>query len=134
MSAHSKTKFTPSDDTGTVHFLEIDYGKAGRAFRETDPVFTEREAVHLITSGEEDRPVLRVLAVNLNEGWSRDVTEDIASLVFYHFDGEGDFSSMTSAARAFVERFGHDVEECERLIESNAINWARHQSSLSASL
>ena len=65
-------------DNVTIHIVLNDFGELGRAFVETD----ESEAdewtiVSKIISGEYSNPV-RVVAFNLAEGWSRDVTEDIA--------------------------------------------------------
>jgi len=62
----------------TVHIVLDDFGKAGRVYRETDEAEASFESVSddLIT-GQFNNPV-RVIAFNTAEGWSRDVSEDVA--------------------------------------------------------
>jgi len=53
-------------------------GRLGRAFRETGEERTDREAVIAdLFAGEYSEPV-RIIAFNTAEGWSRDVSVDIA--------------------------------------------------------
>ena len=53
-------------------------GRLGRAFRETSEERTDREAVIAdLFAGEYSEPV-RIIAFNTAEGWSRDVSVDIA--------------------------------------------------------
>lgn len=55
-----------------------DFGFLGRAWRETDEADTNRETlVQDLLDGQYDSPV-RIVAFNTAEGWSGDVTEDIA--------------------------------------------------------
>lgn len=63
-----------------VYLVLNDYGdKLGRAWTEADEAQTDRETVvRDLLSGQHSNPV-RVVAFNAAEGWSRDVTEDIAS-------------------------------------------------------
>ena len=96
-------------DDVTVHIVLNDFGgKFGRAFLETD----EEEAdewtiVSNILNGEYSNPV-RVVAFNIAEGWSRDVTDDIAQAVIERGRSENHFSK---AAKEFVERtLGESVE------------------------
>jgi hypothetical protein len=68
-------------DNVTVHIVLNDFGNVGRAYVETD----EEEAdewtiVSKIMDGEYSNPA-RVVAFNIAEGWSRDVTEAIAQAV-----------------------------------------------------
>jgi hypothetical protein len=62
----------------TVYVVENDFGRAGRAYVETD---VESASLDDITgrliAGEYSNPI-RVIAFNTAEGWSRDVSEDIA--------------------------------------------------------
>ena len=62
----------------TVHIVLDDFGKAGRIYRETDEEDTTLGSVvgDLLT-GQFNNPV-RVVAFNTSEGWSRDVSEDVA--------------------------------------------------------
>ena len=85
-----------------------DFGeKLGRAFLETDEAKADEwTIVSNIGSGEYSNPV-RVVAFNIAEGWSRDVTEDIAHAVIER-RRENHFSKV---AKEFVERtLGESVE------------------------
>jgi hypothetical protein len=65
----------PDQDT---YMVLDDFGRLGRAWRETDEGATDREAlIRNLLSGEDNSPV-RIVAFNTAEGWSRDVTVDIA--------------------------------------------------------
>jgi hypothetical protein len=58
-----------------------DLGSLGRAWRETDEERTDRETlIRGLLVGEYENPV-RIVAFNPTEGWSRDVTMDIADEV-----------------------------------------------------
>ena len=66
----------PEQDTYLV--LDDFDGRLGCAWRETLPDQTDRESlIRGLLAGEYSNPV-RIVAVNTNEGWSRDVTLDIA--------------------------------------------------------
>jgi hypothetical protein len=60
-------------------YLVLDnFGQLGRAWRETDEESADRETViRDLLTGEYESPV-RIVAFNTAEGWSRDVTLDIA--------------------------------------------------------
>ena len=64
----------------TVHIVLNDFGdRLGRAYCETDESESdENTIIENIINGEYSHPV-RVVAFNTNEGWSRDVTEEIAA-------------------------------------------------------
>jgi hypothetical protein len=66
-----------SDDI-TVYLVLNDYGKLGSAYVETDPAEADRESIiRNFLSGQYGN-VGRVVAFNTAEGWSWDVSEDIA--------------------------------------------------------
>jgi hypothetical protein len=70
----------PENDV-TPYIVVEDFGDLGRAFRETDLAEADFDTmVRNIISGEYRNP-LRVVAFNTVEGWSRDVSEDIANAV-----------------------------------------------------
>jgi hypothetical protein len=70
----------PENDV-TVYLVVEDFGHLGQAFRETDISEADFDTMVLnIISGEYRNP-LRVVAFNTVEGWSRDVSEDIANEV-----------------------------------------------------
>ena len=55
-----------------------DFGRLGRAWRETDEAGANRTTLVLnLLDGQYEDPV-RIVAFNTTEGWSRDVTVDIA--------------------------------------------------------
>jgi hypothetical protein len=56
-------------------------GRIGRAWRETDEQATDRKTlIRDLLAGEYNNPV-RIVAFNTAEGWSRDVTVDVADEV-----------------------------------------------------
>ena len=65
----------PQQDT---YIVLDDFGSLVRAWRETDEVGANRAAlIRNLLDGQYENPV-RVVAFNTTEGWSRDVTVDIA--------------------------------------------------------
>jgi hypothetical protein len=67
-------------------------GRLGRAWRETNEDRTDRETVIAdLLAGEYSGPV-RVIAFNTAEGWSRDVTMDIADEVRRRFTEDEEVS------------------------------------------
>jgi hypothetical protein len=97
---HTAPGLVPEFDV-TVHIVLDDFGKAGRVYRETDEEDGGLEAVigNLFT-GQYNNPV-RVIAFNTAEGWSRDVSEDVAWEVLNRAVKEN--RSIASATRNFVE-------------------------------
>jgi hypothetical protein len=85
-----------------AYIVVNDYGQQlGRAYAETDEAKAdEKTVVSDIISGQYSNPV-RVVAFNTVEGWSRDVTEDIARAVLEQGESESDLSE---SAKKFVER------------------------------
>ncbi|MDB5555454.1 MAG: hypothetical protein JWL86_5438 [Rhizobium sp.] len=61
-----------------VHIVLEDYGLLGRAYRETDEAAADEKTLidDILTCQFEH--IVRIIAFNTVEGWSRDVTEDIA--------------------------------------------------------
>jgi hypothetical protein len=76
---HAARVAAPSDDV-TVYLVLNDY-KTGLAYVETAPAEADRETIiRNFLSGQYSN-ALRVVAFNTAEGWSRDVSEDIAGEV-----------------------------------------------------
>jgi hypothetical protein len=69
---------TPDPDDVTVYLVVNDYGHLGRAFVETDIAEADRETVLRNFISRQYSNALRVIALNTAEGWSRDVSEEIA--------------------------------------------------------
>ena len=68
----------PDDTNRDVYLVLDDFGRLGKAWRETDEAGTSRATlVRNLLDGQYENPV-RIIAFNTAEGWSRDVTVDIA--------------------------------------------------------
>jgi len=68
----------PEDTNRDVYLVLDDFGRLGRAWRETDEAGADRATLVLnLLDGQYEEPV-RIVAFNTAQGWSRDVTVDIA--------------------------------------------------------
>jgi hypothetical protein len=62
----------------TTYIVLEDFGRLGRAYRETDLQRSDFEdVISDLLTGQFEQP-LRVIAFNVREGWARDVSNDIA--------------------------------------------------------
>jgi hypothetical protein len=88
MPAHDNTSL-PSGPDGTVYLVLDDFGRFGRAWRETDEGEADRRTIITnLLSGQYERP-LRIVAFHAAEGWARNVTAEIASEIserIYDYD------------------------------------------------
>jgi hypothetical protein len=85
----------------TVYSVEDDYGPIGRSFRETDAAKADRETtLQDLYSGQFNDPV-RVIA--FSEGWSRDVSYELAAELQRRADIEG--QELIGTVAAFVEAY-----------------------------
>ena len=86
----------------TVYLVVNDFGQLGKAYVETDIAEADREAIiRNFISGQYSN-ALCVLAFNTAEGWSRDVSEDIANEVLERaFDADENLSEDT---KRFIDR------------------------------
>src|ERR1044071_8009060 len=75
-----------------LYFVEVDYGRIGTAFVETDRnTNTRASIVRDIVDGQYDRgEIIKILEVREDEGTCRDVTEDIANEVTQEIYRRGD--------------------------------------------
>jgi hypothetical protein len=91
----------PSDDV-TVYLVENDFGELGRTFVETDIAEADPETViRNFLSGQYSN-AQRVVAFNTAEGWSRDVSEDIAGQVLDRaYDAD---ETLTDGTKRFIDR------------------------------
>jgi hypothetical protein len=65
----------PEDD---IYLVLDDFGRLGRAWRESDEAGASRTTlVRNLLDGQYENPI-RIVAFNTTEGWSRDVTVEIA--------------------------------------------------------
>jgi uncharacterized membrane protein len=68
----------PTDDGQNVYIVLDDFGRNGRAFRETNAERADFEAVIMdMFEGQYQNPV-RVVGFNTAEKWSQDVSGDVA--------------------------------------------------------
>jgi hypothetical protein len=68
----------PKGDDQTVYLVIDDFGPNGRSYRETDVETSDLETVLVDLLGGQYNNPIRVVAFNTAEGWSQDVSEDIA--------------------------------------------------------
>jgi hypothetical protein len=103
----SSPTLVPSLDVA-VYLVLDDFGEIGRAYREAGEETSDVEAViNGMLSGEYTKP-LRVVAFNTAEGWSRDVSENIAWEVLNRAVEQG--VTLPTPTYAFVASIvGEDV-------------------------
>jgi hypothetical protein len=90
----------PSHPDTTVHLVLDCYGALGCAYVETDPAKADFDTiVRNLISGEYRNPA-RVIAFNYVEGWSHEVSEDVARAMWERQRGE----PMERHVRDFIER------------------------------
>jgi hypothetical protein len=100
MAQHAASPPLAHSRAGTVYLVLDDFGGLGCAYRETDAAQADPKPV-VALSGQYRHP-LRVVALNITEGWARDVSADIAREVrtrALEFEQE-----LPAAVRDFVER------------------------------
>jgi hypothetical protein len=97
---HVDPKSLINQPSGTVHLVLEDFGVLGRAYRETDEAHADAGTiVERILRGDYSAPV-QVIAFNLESGWVRDVSTQIARALIARTEGGG----LPEHARRFVER------------------------------
>jgi hypothetical protein len=106
----SPVSLVPEQD---LHFVLCEFGRFGQAYVETDPMEADASTiVRNLLQGQYDRPV-RVLALNVEEGWVRDVSEIIAAKVQ---DVAGrEQQGLTAGTRAFIEAHADPIDEQQML-------------------
>jgi hypothetical protein len=78
-------------------------GRLGRGWRETDEEATSRDTlIRDLMDGQYSNPTC-IVAFNTAEGWSRDVTKDIADDLRRHFM---EYDDAPASVQAFVETAG----------------------------
>jgi hypothetical protein len=93
----------------TVYLVVNDFGQFGKAYVETDIAEADRNTIiRNFISGQYSN-ALRVVAFNTAEGWSRDVSKDIANEVLERaFDADENLSEDT---KRFIDRHGSPGEK-----------------------
>ena len=96
----------PRDANDDVYLVLDELPTSGRVWRElSEEAANEQTVLKLIANGEFHDPV-RVVAFNITEGRSRDVTGEIAEALLDREASEGDLSQ---SARIFVGRLLHSA-------------------------
>ena len=115
MSSRWTPSIVPNDREDTVYIVEDDFGKVGRAYRETEIGFEDLEStVNDLISGQYNNPV-RIVAFNTEEGWARDVSRDIAREIQRRHDMAAE--DVPSHVEDFVDRYaGRDRQLALRLV------------------
>src|ERR1700761_6969438 len=106
----------PSNDDQNVYIVVDDFGRNGQSYRETDVEHAGLETtIANLMTGEYRNPI-RVVAFNIAERWSEDVSEDIAREIRRRFDLQA--TDVPSAIQDFVEGYeGHTQQLTLRLGE-----------------
>src|ERR1700743_603641 len=101
----------PKNDDHTVYIVLDDFGRPGRAYRETDVERADLEAVIMdLLEGQYSDPV-RVVGFHTAEGWSRDVSADVVQEIRHRCDLQ--MRDVPFGLENFVERYEgryHDVQ------------------------
>jgi hypothetical protein len=83
-----------------VYLVLDDFGKIGRAYREVDETQADRATlIKDLICGQYNNPV-RIVAFNTSEGWSRDVSEEIAREIREWADRKGE--ELSSGLREWI--------------------------------
>lgn len=89
----------PNDRLDKDFYLVLEDFRAGAAFRETDEGIACTSLINDLLSGQYDN-VLRVVAFNPVEGWSRDASEESANALDQHV---ADGREVSEGLRDFIE-------------------------------
>jgi hypothetical protein len=88
------------ETSATAHLVLDDFGVLGRSWRETDEIRADAETtIGNILRGDYTDPA-QVIAFNVAEGWSRDVSAEIARALIERTRS----GPMPEHVRRFVER------------------------------
>ncbi len=110
-----KSNWTPSivpdGNDQTVYLVADDFGRNGRAWRETDCETADLETViQDLLSGQYQSPI-RVIAFNTAERWAEDVSEDVAHELRRRCDLQ--MRDIPTGLQNFTDRYEgryHDVQ------------------------
>jgi hypothetical protein len=97
---HLPYSMVPGHKHPDIYLVLDDFGPLGKAWRETDEAGTNRSTlVRNLIDGHYESPV-RIVAFNTAEGWSRDVTMDIADELRRRYV---EFDEVPASILRFVE-------------------------------
>jgi hypothetical protein len=105
----------PRRDDQDIYLVVADLGRLGRVWREVDFEATDFETVAMDLLTDQYKNPIGIFAFNPAEGWSRDVSEDIARELRLRCDLQ--LRDLPSSIQDFVERFeGHQAQLTLRLV------------------
>ncbi len=112
MRGSSRTpSIVPNDGDQNVYIVLDDLGRDGRASRQIDVERTDLETVITAMLDGEYRSPVRVVGFNTAEGWSQDVSADVAHEIRHRCDLQ--MRDVPFYLEDFVERYEgryHDVQ------------------------
>ena len=94
----------PDSDDRDIYLVLNDYDRLGRAWCETDEERTDRETIITYLMEGQYRNPIRIVAFNTAEGWSRDVSEEIADEIAERCARDG--FDVPSFLESFLDRHG----------------------------
>jgi hypothetical protein len=98
---HRSPSIVPQEANQDTYLVLDDFGgRLGRAWRETDEEDTDRETPIRDLIDDQCGNPARIVAFNTAEGWSRDVTKDIADELRRRFAG---FDEVPASVQEFLE-------------------------------
>lgn len=105
----------PSGGSETVYLVLDDFGDMGRCWRETDVEAAADLETFIadLLRGQYANPV-RVIGFNTTEGWSRDMSQDVASELQYRCDRQG--KDVPANLEGSVERHENGDRAQPRLV------------------
>ena len=93
----------PNGDGGTVYLVLDDFGDLGRVWREADfETAADLETIITDLLNDQYKNPVRVIGFNTAEGWSRDVSEDVAAELLHRCNWQGD--DVPAGLEEFIER------------------------------
>lgn len=100
------SRWTPSivpADEATVYLVADDFGRMGGVWREAELQSTDLETViQDLLAGQYGKPI-RVIAFNTSEGWSEDVSQDVAREIQHRCNLQ--LTDAPSHLQEFVDRY-----------------------------
>ncbi len=99
----STPSIVPNGGERDVYLVLEDFGRLGRSWRKADEDGTDRERlIRDLVEGQYSKPV-RIAAFNTSEGWSRDVTVEIADELRRRYV---EFGEVSASVLEFIETNG----------------------------
>lgn len=99
----------PNDRLDKDFYLVLEDFSSGAAFRETDEGVDHSTLINDLLSGQYDQ-VLRIVAFNPVEGWSRDASEDVARDLERRIGADG--LEVSDGVKDFIEsQLGRKIGE-----------------------